>query len=222
MRAIGLLGFLFAMLLAPSAWGQLSGEYFEIRTCDIYTGPCFANAEVGLTGKDALMAWSIEKGAFQGVDLAGLKVIAVISASGTLGYGGGVVVNPEPIRSVVLVDAEATPEQQQALVAMVRARAGRVLGEVVRVMQAPIEMKLDHVDMVAYVKAGRMVHALTRKLCDADHVCTNEVIFYPPLAPVDNAAPAVVVSGGYRGRGLGVQWELNGSRSAFLATFQYE
>lgn len=221
-RAIFLVAFVLALFGSQSAWAQLTGEYFELRTCDIYTGPCFANAEVGLTGKDALMAWSIEKGSFQGVDLAGLKVIAVISASDTLGYGGGVVVNPEPIRSVILVDADATPSQQQALVALVRAKAGRVLGQVVRVERVPIEMKLDHVDMVAHLKAGRAVHAVTRKLCDADHVCTNEVIFYPPLAPVENAAPAVVVAGGYRGRGLGVQWELNGSRSAFLATFHYE
>ncbi len=210
------------LVLPVGAFAQLSGEYFEMRTCDIYTGPCFANAEVGLTGKDALLAWSIERGSFQGIDLSGLKVIAVLSASDTLGYGGGVAVNPEPIRSVVLVDAKADPRQREALVKFVRARVGHVLGQVVRVQAVPIEMNLDHVAMVAELKAGHVVHARTRKITKADHICTNEVIFYPPLAPVDNAAPAVVVQGGFRGRGLGVQWELAGSRSAFLATFLYD
>ena len=210
------------VLGAGGAWAQLSGEYFEMRTCDIYTGPCFANAEVGLTGKDALLAWSIESGKFRGVELSGLKVVVVLAASDTLGYGGGVVVNPEPIRSVVLVDAKADARQRKALLEFVRSRVGHVLGQVVRVKAVPIEMKLDHVAMVARLKAGHEAHALTRKLTKADHICTNEVIFYPPLAPVDNAAPAVVTSGGFRGRGLGVQWELAGSRSAFLATFLYE
>ena len=27
----------------------ISGDYLEVRTGDVYTGPCFANAEVNLT-----------------------------------------------------------------------------------------------------------------------------------------------------------------------------
>ena len=30
---------------------KISGEYLEIRSCSVYTGPCFANAEMGVTGK---------------------------------------------------------------------------------------------------------------------------------------------------------------------------
>ena len=41
---------------------SISGDYLEVRTGDVYTGPCFANAEVGLSGRNAIMAWSIEEG----------------------------------------------------------------------------------------------------------------------------------------------------------------
>ena len=66
---------LFALLtlslgvVAPSllAAEEISGSYMEARTCQVYTGPCFANAEVNLTGKDALMAWNIEEGKKGGV-----------------------------------------------------------------------------------------------------------------------------------------------------------
>ena len=46
---------------------QISGEYLEARSCDVYTGPCFANAEMDLAGKEALMAWRVEQGSWKGV-----------------------------------------------------------------------------------------------------------------------------------------------------------
>lgn len=206
---------------APRLAPQISGNYLETRTCDVYTGPCFANAQVGLTGQQAILAWNIEEGRHHGVDLSGLNVVLVIRAADTLGYGGGVVVRPDPIKSVVLVDERANKEQRKALADFVREHAGRVAGEVVRVASLPIEMKLDHIDMVASLKAGKEAHLETRKLKKGDCVCTNEEIFYPPLAKVENSAPAFTVAGGFAGRGLGQQWTNPGTRSAFLATFAY-
>ena len=29
----------------------ISGDYLEVRSCDVYTGPCFSNAEMNLSGK---------------------------------------------------------------------------------------------------------------------------------------------------------------------------
>ena len=40
------------LLAAPLFAAQISGDYLETRSADVYTGPCFANAEVGLTGND--------------------------------------------------------------------------------------------------------------------------------------------------------------------------
>src|SRR4051794_15625408 len=100
---------LFASAAATAS--EPTGDYLETRTCDVYTGPCFANGQVGLTGRDAIMAWSIDSGSFNGVNLAGLKVVLAVHASDTLGFGGGVVIHPYPIKSVVLVDSQANAEQ---------------------------------------------------------------------------------------------------------------
>src|SRR6185503_13113831 len=54
----------------------ISGRYLEVRSCDVYTGPCFANAEMGLDGKEAILVWSVREGAWRGTDLKGLSVIA--------------------------------------------------------------------------------------------------------------------------------------------------
>ncbi len=224
MRGTKLMASAMFTLLAISttaAFGQISGEYLEMRTCDVYTGPCFANAEVGLTGRQAMLAWHIEKGAHQGVDLAGLKVVVALSASDTLGYGGGMVVHPEPIRSVILADASANARQRAALVDFAKTHAGKLAGDVQRVSFLPIEMKLDHIDMAADLTVGKEATLKTRKLNEGDCVCTNEVVFYPPLAQVDNFAPAYTVQGKFNGRGLGVNWSNPYTRSAFLATFDY-
>src|SRR5712692_9999372 len=42
---------------APAA--TISGNYVEFRNADVYTGPCFAYSEVGLTGENAVLAWQI-------------------------------------------------------------------------------------------------------------------------------------------------------------------
>lgn len=208
-----------AMVTVASA-ADISGDYLETRTCDVYTGPCFANGQVGITGKDALMAWSIDRGSFQGVDLTGLKVIMAVRAADTLGFGAGMDVRPDPIRSVVLVDQNATPAQREALVAFAQERAGRVAGTIVRVQPVAIDMSLDHSAMVGTLRAGEIVEIETRKLGAGDCVCTNEQVFYPPLTDVDNSEPAYTLKGSFKGRGLGTRWEAPSTRSSFLATFQ--
>ena len=204
---------------SPAAAVEIRGQYLETRTCDVYTGPCFANSEVGLAGQEAIMAWSVDAGSFQGVELSGLRVVMAIRASDTLGFGGGLHVNPAPIRSVVVVDERASERQREALVALAQQQAGEAAGEVVRVEVAPIDMQLDHIAMVGKLRAGSDVALETRKLEALDHCCTNEIIFYPPLARVENYEPAVTVAGHFEGRGLGSTWRLSQTRSAFLATF---
>lgn len=197
----------------------IRGDYLETRSCDIYTGPCFANAELGLTGRQAIMAWSIDEGAFEGVDVSGLKVIMVVRSVDTLGFGVGIKVRNELNKSVVLVDERGTPAQRAALERFARTKAGATAGEVTRVAALPIEMKLDHVDMIATLKAGDEVNMLTRKMQKGDCVCTNEQIYYPPLVEVENSEPAYTVASAFNGRGLGAKWTHNLTRSSFLATF---
>jgi hypothetical protein len=204
---------------ATSADG-LKGDYLETRTCDVYTGPCFANGQVGLTGNDAMMAWNIERGSYDGVSLAGLKVVVVTTATDTLGFGGTLKINPQEIRSLVIADIKATPEQHDALVRFASQYA-RHAGEIVKVVSAPIEMTADHFEAVGMLKAGKLAEITTRKLNKGDCVCSNEETFYPPLNEVKNAVPAYTEVGNFNGPALGTHWSNPGTRSAFLASFSY-
>ena len=198
---------------------SLRGNYLESRTCDIYTGPCFANSQVGLGGHEAILAWNIESGSFGGVDLTGLNVVMAVVANDTLGFDGGLEVSPDVIKSVILVDERADTAQRQALVGLAKKRAPRVVGDLVRVATAPIKIDVDHAEGVAHLDAGKEARLTTRKIMKCDCVCTNEAVFYPPLAQVEKSSPAYTVDGGFQGRGLKEHWSNPGTRSAFVARF---
>jgi hypothetical protein len=212
-----------SMLCAPAVLGAATGDavpalvgtYLEARTADIYTGPCFANSEMNLAGKEATLAWTVERGSFDGVALDGLSVVAVLHASSTLGdpYGDG-----KTPRSVMVVDADANEAQRAALLALAHEQAGDLLDDVVAIEILPVEMRVaDHGS--ATLQAGDIASLSTRSLHDGDHLCGNEEVFYPPLVDLEHAHPAVTLEHEWRGSGLGRTWKSPHKRSAFVGSF---
>ena len=208
--------FLSVFSLALSAQ-QIRGDYIETRSADVYTGQCFANGEVNLVGKEAILAWHVQSGSWEGVALDGLTIAAAVRAQATLGDPYG---NPYPAEAVLLVDDQATPQQSAALVSFAHQMGGELLKNVGQTLPAPMEMIVNHERHgVALLRAGRFATVQTRSLGDHDHVCGNEVTFYPPLTPVADSMAAVAVTDAYRGPGLGESWDSHGRRSAFVGTF---
>jgi len=207
-----------ALLLSSLVYAQqIRGDYVETRSADVYTGQCFANSEVNLVGNEAILGWRVESGSWNGVSLDGLTIAAAIRAHGTL---GDPYESPYPAQAVVIVDDQATPQQQAALLAFAHQMAGELLGHVEQVITAPVELaRSDDQHGVAILRAGSLATIETRSLGQFDHVCGNEVTFYPPLTPTTHAMPVVAVTDSYQGPGLGVDWETHGKRSAFVGTF---
>jgi len=220
-RAIFLAVSVVSFFVAGSAIHAVdfTGTYMEARTCQVYTGPCFANAEVGLTGNDAIMAWNIERGSADGVDLSGLNVIVVVNATDTLGFQG--LEDPKNVKSVILLDQRANQSQRSALVSFAKKHSGRAGESVVRIQESPINMTLDTLELNGKLEAGKAVKLVTRKANPGDCICSNESAYYPPLAKVENFAPGVALEGHFKGRGLNSRWSIPDSRSAYMATFAY-
>ncbi|QQS46448.1 MAG: DUF1326 domain-containing protein [Acidobacteriota bacterium] len=207
-----------AMAVAAQAQ-QIHGEYIESRNADVYTGHCFAMSEVNLVGDQAILAWRVSKGEWNGVNLEGLSVVAVAKASGTLGNPYD---NPLPARAVLIVDERATPAQREALKAFAREMAGDLLDDVVRTEAAPISMEVgydgEHPSS-GRVEAGTLAQIITRSLTSKDHICGNEQTYYPPLASTNHSMPAVAVVDQFKGKGLNVEWTNREKRSAFVGHF---
>jgi len=216
-KTVALLLLALAAALASgnaAAAPSITGDYVEARTSDVWTGPCFANGEVNLEGQEAILAWRVAAGAWDGVDLANLSVAAVVTASATL---GDPYADPLPARSVILVDAAATAPQRRALVALAREMGGELLSQVVDVESARIDFSVH--DGVARLKAGQVAELATRPLNHHDRHCGNETLYYPPLTDALDAAPAATVVHSYRGDALGRRWSSPNKRSAYVGTF---
>ena len=219
MTALGIMCLAVGIAFAGSAdiaSPRIQGQYVEVRTADVWTGPCFANGEVNLVGKEGLLAWKVERGRWNGVSLQGLKVVAVVRADSTL---GDPFARSRRTKSVILVDSSASNEQSEALVSFAKSMAGSLLDDVVAVRSTPIDMQVAEEAGVASVKAGDQAELRTRALNHHDVVCGNEFVYYPPLTDVSGAKPAYTLAYRFDGKGLGATWSCPLKRSAFVGTF---
>ncbi len=198
---------------------QITGQYIEARTADVYTGPCIANSEIGLAGKQAVMGWHVDHGTWGNVELDGLSVVAVVNSDITLGSPDS---GPAHAQAVLIVDEAATDAQRAALVNFAQAQTGTLLSKIVAIEAAPMqfETNIDGHHMSASLVAGNLVRITTRALNEGDEFCHNEEVYYPPLAGnLTHAMPAVATEAGYRGSDLGVTWKENERRGVFLGSF---
>jgi hypothetical protein len=216
--AVGAFLLLAGTVVSASARAPIKGDYVEVRSADVYTGPCFANSEVGLEGKQAILAWRVQEGSWHGTSLNGLSVVAVVQANATLGDPYH---NPYPAKSVLVVDEHANAQQRQALVEFAKSAAGSLAGHVVRVVSAPIQVEVGEGANHGTVRmvAGKLARIQTRSLCQGDHICGNEEVYYPPLTKVNHAMPAYTLEESFSGEGLGTVWDRMDTRSAFVGSF---
>ncbi len=211
----------FASLgMAASLPTDVRGEYVEARTADVFVGRCFANGQMNQVGDLAVFGWSIRKGAYEGVNLDGLSVVGVVRANNTL---GGAVDNAYPVKSVLIVDERATPEQRLALKSFAKRMGGDLLQDIVRIEYQPItfEVKDNNIHTAAAtLKAGQLVQVATRAITDGDQLCHNSEALYPPLTKLEHAMPAYTLANSFRGQGLGTRWSSPGNSGSFVGTFQ--
>jgi hypothetical protein len=195
----------------------ISGQYLEARTCDIWTGPCFANAEMYQNGNHAVMGWKVEKGSFSDVKLDGLGIVAVISASDTLGLD-----QTGPTKAVLIVDKKANKAQKDALVKLAQKQGGDLLKNVVAITSDSVDIEICNCKEGGCAKlAAGKAHIETRCLEQKhDKVCGNESTFYPPLIKSATAQPAMASKAGYSGKEFQATWSENDRRGAYVGSFE--
>jgi len=207
-----------ALLVAAAAHADtLTGRYVEARTTDVYTGPCFANSDMNLTGREAVLAWKVDRGSLDNVALDGLSVVAVVAASDTLGLK-----QTGSARALLIVDSKADDAQRDALVRLAKQQGGDLVRNVVAVRTSAIDLKVGGCSDggCARLRAGD-ARVETRCLDhEHDKVCGNESAFYPPLTPDVNVKAAVVTEHRFTGKGLSETWQDDNRRGAYVGSFE--
>jgi hypothetical protein len=139
-RAIALaalIGLASTVTIAAGGKENVSGQYVEARTAEIFTGGCIMGSEAETMGKQAVLAWKVDRGTVNGVSVDGLSVVAALAGDKNLGLheiGGDRAV----VKSALYVDERANPAQRLALVALAHDLT-KSIGTVVSVTPAPIQ-----------------------------------------------------------------------------------
>lgn len=202
--------------LAAGGRGTGSGVYLEARTAEVFTGGCIMNAEAGTSGRQAVLAWKVDKGTFNGVSLDNLSVVAAVNGDQNLGIreiGGG----KAATKSAVYVDQRATQVQQIALVAMANELSKGLVGTVVQVTPTAIQFA-DSKDAIT-VSAGEAVLEVAKKI-DHDVSCGGMQWFHP-LSAMSSSTLGTAEQHRFSGAALGTKWSDPHKKSAFFGSFAY-
>ena len=212
--SIAMSGVMAATLAATGP--SVTGTYVEARTAEVFAGACIMNGEAATAGREALLAWKVDRGQVNGVTLDGLAVVAALSADTNLGIHeiGG---ESTPARAAIYVDSRANTAQRKALVAMVKSLSGRLIGSVVQETAAPIQ----------FAENGHQITVSTdtMKLAVGKHLsheasCGNKQ-WFNPLTKVDRAEMGTTDQNEFSAPVLNTKWSDPNKRSSFFGTFSY-
>jgi len=119
----------------------LSGQILEACSCNAPC-PCWIGDDPDGGYCDSFVAYQIEQGEIQGIDVSGLTLVKIVYIPGNVFEGNW--------RAVVYVDGKGSPEQQQAMIKVFNGELGgaiadvaKLIGEVLDVRIAPIEYNIQ-------------------------------------------------------------------------------
>ena len=175
------------------------------------------NSEAGTSGRQAVLAWKVDKGTVNGVSIDGLAIVAAVSADRNLGIkeiGGGLA----STRAAVYVDRRATVPQQAALIAMAHELSNGVVGTVVQITPTSISFTED--SRAVRVSADQASLEVNKHM-NHDPSCGAMQWFHPLSAMNKDAAIGEAETHSFSGSSLGTKWSDPYKRSAFFGTFTY-
>jgi hypothetical protein len=207
---------LLAVPLMASDGNSLSGVYVEARTAEVFTGGCLMSSEAETTGRQALLAWKVQRGSLNGVSLDGLAIVAAVVGDKNLGIhelGGAKPVS----RTALFVDDRASASQRTALLGMAKKLSGDLMGTIISITSAPIQFADGgHEITVTAPKIAVNVgkHAEHNAGCGAEQ-------WFHPLASVTDATIGMTNENSFFGSELGSKWSDPDKVSAFFGKFIY-
>lgn len=211
---------LFGIALALGVAGPataapaITGDYLEARTANVYVGACHAGSEHGTMGREAVLAWRIREGVWNGTDVSGQVAVAVMAGNENLERA-------DVKRATVLyLDAAASPAQRAALESLLRTRYGKALGEVKSVQSAPIT--LAEGEGSYRLRVGDSVRLDVNK--EANRTCCTMPmeVWYQPFVPVKGSRIGYTALNQFDGARSMPSWSRVGQNSAIYGAFTVE
>jgi hypothetical protein len=191
---------------------SVRGDYVEVRTASVFAGACHYNGEVVTAGRDAMMAWNVTSGKWQGVDLSGVRAVAIVSSHANLSEQNAA------RQSEVIIDSAASGTQSEAMLSALKERYAASLGKIVEVRYAPVTFeRKDREYSVKAADATINVEAMPNDLC-----CKMpNLVWYTPLVGLENRKVGYTSRASYAGHKVSDPWSRSDENSAFYGTFGF-
>lgn len=120
---------------------ELEGRLLEVCSCNTLC-PCWVGEDPDGGTCDAILAWHVDRGRVNGVDVSDRTLALVVRIPGNVLKGNW--------RAAAFMDDRATPEQEQALLQVFTGKLGgaiadlaKLIGEVVSVERVPVRFGVD-------------------------------------------------------------------------------
>jgi len=207
-----LVSLLCALPLVADDAPAVSGDYVEARSNEVYTCGCLYSGQMTTAGREAILAWRITRGDYQGTPLAGLKVAAVVVGDANLGAYDG------PRRTALYLDESASDAQVHAVVALWQREYSQALGKIAAVHRAPISFTQQG-DAVR-LSIPKLVEVQARKARLREDAHPGSFLWYAPFVPLRNSSLVTALNYEYQGMDFQHQWQdLMPSINGYLGEF---
>ncbi len=211
MRILQTIAASLALFCGATAFGAVKGDYIEVRTASVFAGACHYNGELVTTGRDAIMAWNVTAGEYNGVNLAGVRAVAVVSSEANLSD------EKATRKSEIVIDA-ASDAQATAWTAMMNQQSAAALGTIVSVKRGPVTFQHDAKNGYTIDAAG-FASAKVQAMPDGECCKQPNDVWYEPLTKLEGRKVGFTAAASYAGGNAGGKWQRAGENSAFYGSF---
>ena len=197
----------------PASW-KIAGSYFEACNCEVAC-PCVFLSPPTTGTCTLLVAWHIDQGRFEEIDLDGLNTVLAVHSPGHM--------LEVKWKVALYVDERGSQAQQDALSQIFSGQAGGhlagvvpLIGEVLGVKSAPIEYRSE--GKRRSLRLGDFAEAEIDGLPGQDG--GDVTIGNHPFAPVPGFPVVVAKSKQMKFSDYGLKWEVN--KNGFFSPFAYQ
>jgi hypothetical protein len=202
-----------ATLNSQAETASVKGEYVEVRTASVFAGACHYNGELTTAGRDALMAWNVKSGVWQGVDLTGVRAVVIVSAAENLAD------KDSARQAEIIISDNASDAQSRAMLEALKSRYAASLGKIISVRRGPLSF--EH-QSKAYSVTADSLASITVEAMPDDLCCKMpQLVWYSPLVPLENRKVGYTTKALYAGGDVGQPWQRSGENSAFYGSFTF-
>lgn len=196
---------------------ELEGQILEACSCSTPC-PCWIGEDPDGGSCDSFIAYHIERGEIQGLDVSGLTLVKIVYIPGNVLAGNW--------RAITYVDAKGTIEQQQALVKVFTGELGGAIADLAKLVSDNLDVRVAPIEYQIKEAQGtiRIADVLSAEM--APYRSANG----KPTKLVDSIFSTIPGSPAYVGKAshhkvnlpeFNLSWEYNG-RNAIQGEFRFE